>query len=255
MPHPRWKLLFLLPLLACAFSGCVPVGFSAQVGYASMNVGGDLALESGGAAAIDQGIDSAFGLGDSQGSPYYRAQVDLGGPVLTGSMFWLREDGEGQLQDAFGSLSSGTAVESRLDLGVAKISAAYDIDLGVVKIAPGVMCDVFALDFTARELVLGGREEIDDVAFAPMPFVRAEGGLGPVTAVGELGYFDASGLGDRDGTLLDFEGMIEWNPLPLAHAFVGYRYIGVDASGESGGDDFATDLQIQGWVLGGGIRF
>ena len=119
MPHPRWKLLFLLPLLASAFSGCVPVGFSAQVGYASMNVGGDLALESGGAAAIDQGIDSAFGLGDSQGSPYYRAQVDLGGPVLTGSMFWLREDGEGQLQDAFGSLSSGTAVESRLDLGVA----------------------------------------------------------------------------------------------------------------------------------------
>jgi hypothetical protein len=49
--------------------------------------------------------------------------------------------------------------------------------------------------------------------------------------------------------------MLEWYPVPLAHAFVGYRYIGVEGSGETGGDDFATDLQIQGWFVGGGVRF
>lgn len=250
------SLLFVL-LLVPAWTGCVPVGFSGQVGYARMKVGGDLALDNGGGAtsAIEQGVDSAFGLGDSQGSPYFRGQLDLGGPVLTGSVFWLRDEGQGQLQDAFGGLPAGTAVEGRLDLGVAKLSAVYDLDLGLIKVSPGVLFDVFALDFTARELTLGSREEIDDVVFVPMPFVRAEAGLGPVTAIGEVGYLEVSSLGDNEGQFLDFEAMLEIHPIPLGHVFVGYRYVGIDGSGDTGDEAFATDLQIQGWVIGGGLRF
>ncbi|MCK5942732.1 MAG: hypothetical protein KAI24_12220 [Planctomycetes bacterium] len=254
---PRPSPLAPTLLALTALGGCVPVGITGQVGYAHVRVGGEIALDDGGGSPSqnEQSVESAFGLGDWQGSPYLRAQVDAGGPVLTTSLFRLREEGRGQLADSFGGLPSGTTVESSLDLGVAKISAAYDFDLGLVKLAPGVLFDVFALDFSARELTLGSREEIDEIVFVPMPFVRAEAGVGPFTAVGEIGYLEVSDLGDNEGRFLDAEVMVEWHPLPLGHFFAGYRYIDVDGSGKTGDESFSTDLQIQGWTLGGGIRF
>ena len=176
-------------------------------------------------------------------------------PVLTSSVLWIREDGRGQLDDAFGGLPDGTPVVTRLDLALAKVSAAYDLDLGLVKVAPGVAFDVFALDFTASELTLGSREEIDDVVFVPMPFVRAEAGVGPLTAVVEAAYLDVDQLGDNEGRFLDLEAMVEWSPLPLGQLFLGYRLIDIDGSGDTGTESFAADLQIHGWFVGGGLRF
>lgn len=236
----------------------MPFGVTGQIGYAHMQVGGELALSSdlgGNPTAINQGIDSAFGLGDGQGSPYYRAQVDLGQPVITASAFWLRESGQGQLANSFGGLGSGTPVASRLDLAVAKITASYDFDLGLVKLSPGLQFDLFALDFDVREPTLGGSEDIDDIVYVPMPFLRTEAGLGALSAVAELGYLELPGGHSNDGQFFDIEAMIEWHPLPLAHVFVGYRYISIDGEGDTGTSDFATDLQIQGWVVGGGVSF
>lgn len=247
----------LLFSLLISLAGCVPFGVSGQVGYTQMKVGGELALTTSGGAqsAIEQGVDSAFGLGDGQGSPYLRAQVDLGAPVVSASVFWLRETGQGQLADTFGGLLQGTTVDSTLDLAVAKVTASYDFDLGLVKVSPGVLFDVFALDFQASEQALMSSESIDDIAFVPMAFLRGETGIGPVTAVAELGYLEFSDLDDNDGKFLDFEAMIEWYPLPLGHVFAGYRYISINGEGDADSGDFATDLQIQGWVIGGGVRF
>lgn len=245
-------------IFSCCLAGCVPISVSGQVGYTQMKVGGELALTTGtgdNAEAIDQGVDSAFGLGSGQGSPYLRAQVDLGAPVVTASVFWLRESGRGELAETFGGLSQGTAVESRLDLAVAKITAAYDFDLGLVKLSPGVLFDVFALDFSASEQTFLSREEISDVALVPMAFLRGEADLGPVTAVAEAGYLEFSNINNASGQFLDCEAMIEWSPLPMGHVFAGYRYISIRGEGDTGSGDFATNLQIQGWVIGGGVRF
>lgn len=247
----------LILLLLASFAGCVPFGVSGQVGYTQMKVGGELALTggSGNQQAIDQSVDSAFGLGDQQGSPYFRGQLDFGAPVVTASVFWLRESGQGQLADSFGGLLQGTVVDSTLDLAVAKITASYDFDLGFVKLSPGVLFDVFALDFRASEQALMSSEEIDDIAFVPMAFLRGEAGIGPLTAVAELGYLEFSDLDGNDGKFLDFEAMIEWYPVPLGHVFAGYRFISIRGEGDTDSEDFATDLQIQGWVIGGGVRF
>src|SRR5690606_36260358 len=96
-------------------------------------------------------------------------------------------------------------------------------DLGLVKVSPGILFDVFALDFSASEQALMSREEIDDIAFLPMAFLRGEAGLGPVTAIAELGYLEFSDLDGRDGQFLDFEAMLEWShcdwgPLLMATA-------------------------------------
>lgn len=246
----------ILPLLALV-SGCVPFGVSGKVGYTRMKVGGELALTSGVGSqeAIEQSVDSAFGLGGGQGSPYLQGEVDFGAPVVKASVFWLSESGQGELADSFGGLVQGTTVDSTLDLAVAKISATYDFDLGLVKVSPGVMFDVFALDFRASEQALMSSEEIDDIAVVPMAFVRGEAGFGPVQAIAELGYLEYSGVDGNDGRFLDVEAMIEWYPLPLGHVFAGYRYININGEGDSESREFATDLQIAGWIVGGGIRF
>jgi len=258
MNHSPSLRLALLSLFAAPWiAGCSSIGATGQVGYAVMEIGGDLALDTGGGpgASVEQSVDTAFGLGDAQGSPYFRGQLDASGPVFTGSIFWLEDSGSGQLDGAFGGLPSGTGVDGDLELGVAKISAAYDIDLWLVKVAPGIMCDVFALDFTARELTLGSTEAIDEVVYVPMPFVRAEAGFGPVTAVGELGYLEVSDIGDAGGRFLDFEALVEVNIAPLAHLFAGYRLIDMDGDGNTGDDVYGVDLQLRGWTIGGGLRF
>lgn len=247
----------LLSLLLLAMVGCVPVEVASRLGYANTRVGGRLALDSGGGAAgsaVEQDIGSAFGLGDRRGSPFYRADVDFGGPVASASILWVRENGQGELDNSFGGLPQNTTVSTRLDVALAKLSAAYEFDLGLVTLAPGVLFDVYALDFSASE-PSGSREEIDDVVFVPMPFVRAEAEVGPVSGVVELAYLEIGSLGDNEGRFLDVEAMIEWRPLPLGHLFAGYRMLDIDASGDTGDESFAADLQIRGWTIGGGIRF
>ncbi|MCU0864824.1 MAG: hypothetical protein MUC36_13630 [Planctomycetes bacterium] len=245
-----------LAVLAVATgSGCVPIGASAQAGFTMVAVRGELALGSGGAASTAQDLDSGFGLGDERGSPWLRAEVDLGALVFTGSAFWLRESGQGVLNESFGGLTAATPVASELDLGVAKLSAVYDLDLGIAKLSPGLLVDVLDLEFRARDLVVGNREEVDEFLALPMPFVRVEAGLGPLRAIAEAGYLEVGGLGGNEGRFHDLEAMVQWPLAPLAHLFVGYRRLGIDASGDSGDDTFGVDVSIRGWTIGGGLRF
>lgn len=268
MPYFRARHLSLpIAIFAAAVAaGCSSVGVSGHAGYAFLDVGGGVGLDSAGAGVVEQGLESNFGVGGTQGSPYLRGQLDAGGTVLTGSAFWLSESGQGQLGDTFGGLPAGNVVVSELELGVAKISAAYDFEFGPVKLAPGVMCDVVAIDFRTTDAVslpgVGLSESVDETLVVPMPFLRAElatigSPIGAFRAVGELGYLEVSDIGGTGGSFFDFEAMVEYSPalLPFAHAFMGYRYVDLDGSGDTGGDPFSADLQLQGWTIGGGVRF
>lgn len=250
------RLRFLLPVV-CLFAACSPIGWTAQAGYMQVEVGGDIALASGTSGtgdAPEQDVGTAFGLGDSRGSPYLRAQADLGTVVLTASGFELRESGEGQLDDSFGGLPPATPVHTDLRFGCAKLSATFDIDLGPVKVSPGLAMDVFDLEFRAEEQALGNAEVIDEIVGVPMVLVRAEAGIGIVDLVAEIGYLEAS-VDRSEGRFLDAELMAECSVLPLLHLFAGYRYIAIDATGDTGTDSYGIDLQVRGFALGGGLRF
>lgn len=236
---------------------CVSPEASAQLGYTSMQVSGDLALTqtaAGDSAAQD--IGAAFGLGSNQASAFGRVDVDLGVPEFTASLFWLRESGSGVLNDDFGALPAGTAVSSDLDLGCAKLVAAAGFDVGPLTIAPGVLFDVFSIDFRATANAFGGREEIDEVVLVPMPFVRAEATIaGGVRLAGEFAWLDTSGLTDTDGRFFDVEAVVEWPVWKNVSLLGGYRAIGADAEGDSDVDNIHIDLQVRGWFVGGGLRF
>jgi len=250
---------FLLPVgSVMALASCSPIGWTVQAGYTQLEVGGDIALASGTGGtggAPEQDVGTAFGLGDPRGSPYLRAQADLGAVVLTASGFEFRESGDGRLDSTFGGLPASTPVHTDLQLGCAKLSATYDFDLGLVKISPGLAIDVFDLDFRAEEQSLGNAEEIDEIVGVPMLLVRAEAGIGVVDVVAEIGYLETPRIDRNKGRFLDAELMVEGSVLPLLHVFAGYRYIAIDATGDTGTDSFGIDLQVRGFVVGGGLRF
>lgn len=247
----------LLPALS-ALTSCSPIAWTAQAGYMQLAVGGDIALASGTGGtggAPQQDVGTAFGLGDQRGSPYLRAQADLGSVVLTASGFELRESGRGQLDASFGGLPATTAVATDLKFGCAKLSATFDIDLGPVKLSPGLAMDVFDLEFRAEELSLGNAEVIDEIVGVPMLLLRAEAGVGSVDLVAEVGYLETPRIERAKGRFLDAELLARCSLSPSMHLFAGYRFIDIDATGDTGTESYGIDLQVRGFVVGGGLRF
>ena len=253
------KSLLLGGLLGCLWSGaCASVEVTAQAGFTQVSVGGDIALAQGSSGAgvtAEQDVGSAFGLGDQQGSPYARARFDFDGPVVTASGFLFRERGQGVLDAAFGGISAATPVETVLDFGCAKLTGAYDLDLGPVVVSPGIAVDVFDLDFQVSDTTFGNREEIDEIVAVPMLFVRAAAAVGALGFVGEVGYVGTPEVGDSKGSLLDAEAMVEWSLAPRGELFAGYRFLDIDANGDTGSESFVLDLHVGGWFVGGGIHF
>ncbi|HEX6813394.1 MAG TPA: hypothetical protein VF384_17380 [Planctomycetota bacterium] len=251
------KTLGACGIVALATAACAPMRMSAQAGYTQTAVSGQIALESdgGGSSSSKQDIESAFGLGDAQGSPWLRAQAHFGVPVLTASGFWLKESGTGVLDASFGGLPVATPVATDLELGCGKFSLVFGIDAGPVKLSPGLAIDVFDIDFRATETTLGNREEIDELLAVPMLLLRAEAPLEALNFVAEIGYLETPEVDGNDGSFLDVEAMIECVVLGQCSVIAGYRLLDLDAKGETDSDSFVTDLQIRGWFVGGGIRF
>lgn len=241
----------LLP--ACSF-----VGATAEIGYTQLALTGEVALASatGGVPAGSlQDMGSALGIGSDQGTPYVRGQLDLGNTVLTASVFVLHEEGSGTLARTFGPLAAATAVRSELDLTNAKLTMTYDIGLGPLKVSPGLGLDVLDLSLSATEPVFGNRGEIDELLPLPMLFCRVEGDIGLVALIAEVGFLDMPEIDGAEVTLLDLEAMVEYRLLPTMQLFAGYRLLDVDGKGETSDSSYALDVTLDGWVIGGGVRF
>lgn len=255
---------FLLRATAClavaaVLGGCAG-GASAHVGYMQVAVSGDLALTTGAggvSSMAQQDIESAFGLGDDQGAPYVRAEAGAGVVTFAGSGFLFSDSGTGTLNEDFGGIPASTGVESSLDFANAKLSATFDLglDIGPVKISPGLAVDLCDVQFSARELTLGTTESFDELLFVPLLFLRTAVELDRFRGVVEVGYLQTPEVDGGKSTVLDLELLAELQLVGDLSAFVGYRLIDLAGYGDSGGDSFDVDLQVSGWMIGGALRF
>jgi hypothetical protein len=252
------RILSLLAAVAVAtLPACYQLEMTAQVGFARMAVDGDVGYVSGGGVAIAQDVESAFGLGDGQGAPYVRAKLDTGVQVLSVSAFQFEESGTGVLQANFGDspiLTAGTPVSTELEMVNVKGAYAFEIDLGPVSVSPGIALDYFDLTLEVEDLIGIASEKAELRAPLPLAFLRGEVDIGPVSAVAEVGYMQVD-VDDVEVSLFDLEALLMVEPVPLVHFFAGYRLLALDAEGEIDGDAFDADLTIDGFLIGGGIRF
>lgn len=247
------RSLSMVVMFALISSACSLPGASAEAGYALLSLSGDIGLsDTGGGSFVDQDI-SEFGLGGDQGSPYARAQFDLGMPVLAVKGFVFEQEGSGTLVDPFGSIDPGT-VTSKMTLTNIQGSLAFEFGLGPISLAPGIAVEYIDLDFSAQPLSLPA-ETIDWQVPIPMGFLRAEADLWLLQGAAELGYIQIPEIQGVEGTFWDLDVTVSYRPTPLVHLFTGYRHVHVDANGESDGQNFDTNLDLAGWVIGGGFSF
>jgi hypothetical protein len=250
----------LLVTLAClpGLASCYQFEVHAQAGYAQMSVDGDLGyVSTTGSTPVNfrQDVESAFGLGADQGTPYGRLSIDTGVPVITVSGFVFDESGEGTLTANFGeNLTAGVPVRSDLEIASLKGSYLFQIDLGPVAISPGIAVDYFDLDVRVRDAIGIADERVELRAPVPLAMLRGEVDLGFVSALAEVGYMKVD-VDDVEGSLLDLEAMLMLHPAPWLDIFAGYRSLTLEADGEIDGDAFDTDITISGFIIGGGLRF
>jgi hypothetical protein len=240
-----------------ALASCAGAGVSGRVGYMQSKLGGEIALAPnvGGTnlGTIHESVDQ-LGLGDESGSPYARVQADIGIMSLSVSGFTLHDEGTAPLNVNFGGITAGTTVNSKVDFGNVKAALVFPIGIGPVHVAPGLAVDVFDLNVRVHDINSNASEKIDVLVPAPLAFVRGSVDLYGIALVGEAGYMKLS-VDQVDGEFLDLETWAEVRVTPSLFVFGGYRYIKIKGDGIVDNQDFSTDLDINGFMLGGGFRF
>ena len=254
-------LLALIPLLgSCLIK---PLGINVYAGYMNIEPSGEFALnDSTGSQSLgDIQIDvvDEFNIEDA-GTIYLRADMDIGSWDLTLSGYSYDETGASILSEKFGDLPAGSTVTTDLSILNVKGAITYPLPAtGLVglDIGVGVCIDYFNVDLDVNSSApVVGFESIDFNAPVPMLYGKARfdfPGI-PFGASLDIGWLDVS-LSDMKGNFLDTEAMILFTPLPTIEIFLGYRYTVIDAHGDIDGQDFDTDLQLEGWYFGGGFSF
>ncbi|MDA0373525.1 MAG: hypothetical protein O2865_07045 [Planctomycetota bacterium] len=251
----RMHTTLLSALLALTVSGCSTPGFAVRVGAFAPRVSGEVALGDGGSGApID--VDSELGLGERSTAPLLEAEVDGPFGCVSVSGFRNQADGRGAIGEGFGDIPAGTAVESSLDVANLRAAWTWDlVDLGPVTLAPGVGLDWFGIDTDVRSLTaISVREQVKVEAPVPMLFVRAAVDFDVVRAEVLAGGL-AVDTGDLDGTFIDIDARLTVAPWETVEFFAGYRRIIVDATSVVDGEDFGTDVVLDGLHIGGALRF
>ncbi len=244
------------PCLLLASCGFVS-GSELRAGYASLSLGGEIALDSSvgtGLTSIDLSDD--LNVDDAAGTFVFGGGLDTSIGNVSVSGFLFSQDGRGTLSSDFGDIPAGTSVESSFDFDNLKAFWSFDVlDLEVFRLAPGVGVDLMRIDATVESVTaVSAFENIDVMAPVPMLFLEGEVDVGLVNAVVEAGWMSVD-LGDADGTFWDVEARVD---VPLGDTFgvfAGYRYLSIDSSGDTDGQAFDADLTLDGWMLGGRLRF
>ena len=252
----RIRHLLAIPALVL-FTSCYQFDFTLQAGYAELGLDGDVGYDNGtGGVAFQEDIETGLGLGADQGTPYARAVMDFGTPVLAISAFSFEDDGRGVLTQDFGDISAGLPVQTDFELTSIKGAYTFDIPIvpGIASIQPGIAVNYFDLFIDARDTLGISQQTVDLTGPIPLAYLRGEVELGMFSLTAEAGYLEVD-VDDVSGSLLDAEAQLAINPAPLLELFVGYRLLEFQVDGQIDGDTVDTDFTLSGLMIGGGVRF
>lgn len=240
----------------CLVPGCTTYDLRAYAGYQSTKLEGDVALAPTGNTIPAQSVDleQDLGIADESDSVYLRGELALLSFRATLSAFTYEESGDGTLQAQFGDLTIGTPVSSSIDFGSIKGGLTYDINLGPIRVSPGIAVNYMNFQADVRATNFNAFESLDLDAPVPMLYGQAEANLGPLAATLDVGWIDAD-IEDVDGTVWDLEAMLRYQIVSKLEVFAGYRLITADIAGDADGQDFSGEFEFSGWMFGGGLRF
>jgi hypothetical protein len=194
-----------------------------------------------------------MGLGNTETSPYVRVQMDKDRSRFRVHGFGIDANGSGTLTKDFGGLVAGSQVTTSMEFLAIAANWGYQLFAGEhYRLAAGAQAGFYSLDLSARSAI--GNEQVQTEVLVPMPFVEAEGLFGAFTIGGNFGFMSAD-LGDGSGIYIDTEAYVRWTGPKGFDLFGGYRYLSIDAAGTAQGRAFDSDIDVQGFFFGAGLRF
>ncbi len=245
-----------VPFSLLLFTACAGNTYHVDAGVMFARARGEIALQNAG-GTLDLGSNQnslgTLGLDETEASPYLKVATVHDRHHFEVNGFKLDSEGSGTLTGDFGDIVSGTSVSTSLDF--LAIAGVYSYELlrnDNLRLGIGAELAFCQLDVAATSGL--GSESVTTDVIVPMPYVEAELFLGDFSVGGNFAAMGAD-LGDGSGRYFDTAFTGRWQVLPEFDLFAGYRYLLLDAYGNASGRDFDSDIEIQGWFFGGGIRF
>lgn len=244
-------------LSVLAFSACATQAIRVEAGPAFAQGVGKVALQNAAGSldlsSVQHRFDGDLGLDDFRAAPYLRGEWESNRHNVRLHGFGFTASGSGTLSAPYGDIPSGTAVTTSLDFYSVAGNYTYDVWTGDwARLGLGGQLSFLSLDVAARSGL--GREAVETNVLAPMPFAEVEFFKAPFSAVLDAGFMSAD-LGDASGRYYDVEAMARWQATDGFDVFGGYRMLFTDVAGRASDRDFDADIYVQGWFIGGGIRF
>ncbi len=249
----------LLALVVCSLAGCAPQVFRADAGAMFVRPRGDVALQNSAGNLVlgnnQNDIDSGMQLGETEGTPFVRLQGDWEGHRVRAHGFGLDQDGNGALQGDFGNIPVGTPVSTSLEYVSIALNWSYDlIPDTTFRLAPGLQAGFYSMNVAARSIAPAATEKVSTAVIVPQAYVEGEVDLGLLAFTGSFAVMSAD-LRDANGRYLDAEAAVALRPDRDFEILAGWRYIVQDAHGVATSRDFDADVYLNGWFIGGGVRF
>lgn len=248
-----------LLLLALGLAACAPDNYRLGGGAAFLRASGSVALQNEGGSLVlhdeHNDLKGSLDVGSTEPSPYLRFEANQGPQQIRIHGFGYDSNGSGVLDGAFGNIPAGTAVTTSMEFFNASAAWSWDLFPGDdVRLAPGVQVAFASLDVSATAASPSRFEKVNTDVIVPMPYVEGSIALGPVTLVADAGVI-AANLGDANGRYWDVEALARFKPGDDFELFAGWRYLLMDSHGIATARDFDADIYMNGWFIGGGVRF
>jgi hypothetical protein len=238
-------------------TSCTPSTFRADVGAVLATTSGEVALQNaGGTLVLDNtrnDIDDVFGLGEAEGSPYVRLEWEHALHRVRAHGFGIETEGSGTLINDYGGLVAGSNVTTKMRFFTTSASYAFEVwGNENFRLGLGGQLAYYSLDMSARSAI--GFESLVTDVLVPMPFVEFETYFSDFT-LGVNGGVMVANLGDGEVTCADLEAYTRYQLTNEIDLLAGYRYMMIDGEGVAEDRDFQADMAVQGWFVGGGLRF
>jgi hypothetical protein len=251
-----FPLLGATLLAGGTFMSCGTPSFGVTPRLGTLDIDGDIGVESTGVTAKNS-VES-LGLVEDDSVFSGRVDFDWGGVHVTAAGQSSTHDGDGVLEADISqggtTITAGTAVESKLDIGIYSGVVTFDL-LPTDNFELGLGLGVAAIDFDVSFTDPNTSDRIATDETVPLPVIALRGAVafGPVD-VSVLANGMAVAIDGDEATYIDIDAMARVRVLGSDDRFtgwitLGWRQIDLDAEYEDDGEA-ELDLEFSGPYFG-----
>jgi hypothetical protein len=247
----------LIPL-AMSLAACSAPTVALDARYGEYGVDGSLLIADSGTFSATNDLET-LGLGEEEATTSFSGQFKWGAPHLYVSTQESEFSGTGVLEadlvTDFGTITAGSAVDSKMDFGLTSAILTFDIIPGPWELGLGVGVSMISIDAEFQDLTSSEFVETDETLPVPGVALSLGVGLGPIDLQLIASGVTAS-VEDGEVTYYDADLMGRWDFGRFGGSLLfGWKEADYDIEYDDGTDQVALDMNYSGPYVGLRISF